>query len=129
MRILIPVLMALLAAGCAGLSAPHLESVSTATSGEVVKTARQMLDEANVALTAAYRLVRSKYKEGIFTLDEARDALRQIDEMAEQADTAEALLAAGDEMAAKDRAAMVRRVIQALQKELMERARAQREAR
>lgn len=108
--------------GCAVFSEPGEIPVSEKLSSQA-KAAQTAINEANVLLAAAARVIKQNAADGIMTKAEAQKALDQVRSYAADVDKAKNLLAAGEVLNAQNKAELVHKLIVALHREVSERAR------
>jgi hypothetical protein len=106
--------------GCAGTMEPiavpeHLS--------EVGKEAQKLINEANVALIAAYDVVREKRRDRLISKLEALGHLDRLDKYSEDVDDTQEALDRGNDIAARGKAELTKALITALHKEVAARAR------
>jgi len=90
---------------------------------ETAKEAQKVINEANIALTAAYVLVWDKRDAGLISKAEALKNLDTLDGYGSKVDEAETLLSLGDGIGATNKAELVRDLIDILRRHVSEKAR------
>ena len=109
-------------AGCSAF-APAAIPVNQ-TLSQPAQQAQQALNEANIALTAAYSVLAQNMTDGIYTKAEGQSYLDRLNQMADQTDKAQAALKNGDILGAKTQAELLSKAIVALHREIAAKARA-----
>lgn len=90
---------------------------------EVGKEAQKLINEANVALIAAYDVVREKRRDRLISKMDALKHLDTLDDYSGKVDNAQEALDLGNDTAAKGKAELLKTLIAALHKQVAEKAR------
>jgi hypothetical protein len=109
-------------AGCAQM-VPFEPIAVPENLSEAGKAAQQLINEGNIALTAAYELVGERRKEKLITKGEAFKILNTLDDYSADLDKAQEILNLGNDLEAKGKAEVTKRLIDALRKTVAEKAR------
>jgi hypothetical protein len=121
MRILAIALIALLA-GCGSFGLPGNEIQVPSNLSETAKAATKAISEAKVALITANNTITTQVKAELMTKEDGRELGAKIDEYWLKVKEAERLLSVGDELKAKDQAALLSSLLVELQKQLVARS-------
>lgn len=112
--------------GCSGAGGflRTAEPIAVPTSlPEAGKAAQQAINEANIALTAAYRVIGDNAEAGVWTKGQAQGYMDKVNGYSGQVDEAQAALDRGMWATAASQAALVNQLILALSKEVASQAR------
>lgn len=117
---LIPLLVAItFLSGCSFLQTGQL----TTQKGDTA-TAQDIVNEANILLTAIYGQIADNVTAGVYSKQEAKDALAEADRYKDDVNTVKVLIADGKGGEAQQRARLVNTALLSLQKRVAEKARA-----
>ena len=120
MRLLQALALSLALAGCAGFGGEPIP-VSQSLS-EPAQTAQKSINEANVTLTASYRVVAQNVSDGIWTKEQGRGYVAKLNDLSGKVDEAQGLLKSNP-LEAKTKAELLSRAILALHREIAAKAR------
>jgi len=123
MRRLLTAILLACTLGCAQMIAPVEPIAVPENLSEAGKEAQKLINEANIALTAAYDLVGEKRKQKLLTKAEAFKYLNTLDDYSADVDKAQETLNAGKDFEAKGKAEALKLLIETLRQRVAEKVR------
>lgn len=123
MKKLYPLIVTLaLLTGCGSFGLPGNQIQVPSNLSETAKVATRAISEAKAALITANNTITTQVKAEMMTKEDGRALGAKVDEYWLKVKEAERLLSIGDELKAKDQAALLSMLLVELQKELVKRS-------